>query len=727
MEGREQEYGIVPATLGLQVKQDIPGIENSARIMVTRSPVKLDDNFFSTLIVYADPDFVKIFTVPPVLGDPGSISSQSNIIISESLAGRLFGKENPLGKSVVIINDGGKEFVYRVSAVITDFPDNSSFSHFEMISHYDNFLKMWDVRDADWRLWVNAFFIRVADQSLVSSVNGSLKNYLPVQNRARQDFRVNRFNIIPLEDVGESTRNIWSSSLFPSLHPAAVIAPPVMAVLILLIACFNFANTSRSVFSRRLKEIGLRKTFGGLRKQLVSQFMIETFIVCFLSLFAGLAIAEFLVPAYSNLWDYMSIELTFTGYGSFWLFLVLLVLLTGGIAGVYPAWYVSSFNPVNIIKGDTTVKGTGKLSLILLTLQFTISVMSLVLGVVFSKNADYQRTLDVGYDRSKLIVVPVPESAFTSFKNEAAANPQVISAAGTVNHIGWSTYRRPVKDQDRRIEVDVMDIGPEYAQAAGLRLEEGRLFDLERIAADRSENSVVVNRKFVNDLGWKEAVGRSVTLYDTIRLNIIGVVEDFYTYGVWQSIEPTILRISKSDQYQVLVVRGNPENLASILGYLSAKWKTIVPNSTFNGRLVEDDMQEEKDINGSILKVNLVLAIVATILSLIGMYNLVSLDILKRTREIGIRKINGAPVPVLMYLISRKYIIILAAASIAGCAGGYFFSRMLLDSIWDYFVDITAGLLLLSVLMMAAATFMTAVLKILKAALQNPAESMRYE
>ena len=143
---------------------------------------------------------------------------------------------------------------------------------------------------------------------------------------------------MPLDDVGENTRNIWSSGLFPSLHPAALIAPPIMAIFILLIACFNFANTSIATFSKRLKEIGLRKTFGGQRRQLVTQFMLETIIICFLALLVGIIIAAFLVPAYSSLWSYMSIQLTFTGYAFFWVFLFLLLLITGFIAGVYPAF-----------------------------------------------------------------------------------------------------------------------------------------------------------------------------------------------------------------------------------------------------------------------------------------------------------------------------------------------------------------------------------------------------
>lgn len=726
MQEREQEYGIVPSTLGLEIKNDIPGIERSARLNRAGFPVKRGDDLFPLQISFVDPDFLEIFTFPLIYGDKGSFGDQANVFISKSAAETLFGSEYPVGKTVSLLDARNKEFTYTVSAVFTDLPDNSSF-RIDILSHFDNLLAMTGQKDADWRMWSHALFIMVEDRSLLSSIAESMKNYLPVQNRAREDFKINRFNLVPLKEVGANSRTIWSSSLFPSLHPAALFAPPVMAIFILLIACFNFANTSRSIFSKRLKEIGLRKTFGGLRKQLVTQFMIETFIICLLALIVGIALAEFLVPAYSNLWAYMTIELTLVQYPFFWVFLLILLLVTGFVAGVYPAWYVSSFNPVNIIKGDFAVKGSGRLSIVLLTLQFAISVMALVMGIVFARNSQYQKTLDLGYDRDKLIIVQAPVENFNALRNEMLTNPKVVSAEGSQNHIGYGAYRRPIEDENKPLEVDVMDIGPGYAQAMGIHLVEGRLFDRERSEADITNGSIIVNQKFLEALGWKEGVGHSVTLYDTIRLNVIGVVRDFYTYGVWQAIEPMMLRLSMTEQYNTLVVRGNSEDLPELLEFMSMKWKSMGINAVFNGRLQEDIMQEEKDINGSILKVNLFLAVIATLLSLIGMYNMVSLDILKRTKEMGIRKIQGASVPVIMFLSSRKFLVVLLLASVLGCAGGYYVSNMLLDSIWDYFIAISAGMLLMAATIMSAATVLTILLKILKAAMRNPVDSLRYE
>ena len=185
--------------------------------------------------------------------------------------------------------------------------------------------------------------------------------------------------------------------------------------------------------------------------------------------------------------------------------------------------------------------------------------------------------------------------------------------------------------------------------------------------------------------------------------------------------------MASNDQYGVLAVRAEQKDLPAVLDYLSSKWKSQATNFIFGGMYQEDTMQDEKAINNSILKVNLFLAIVATLLSLIGMYNLVSLDIIRRTKEMGIRKIQGAPVQLIMYLVSKKFLVVLVIASLLGCAGGYYMSNMLMDSIWDYFVQIKAGILILAAAIMFVATILTIIFKIGRAALRNPVDSLRYE
>ncbi|HEX2967927.1 MAG TPA: ABC transporter permease, partial [Bacteroidales bacterium] len=250
MEGREQEYGSVPATLALQIKNDVPGIENVVRLARSGSSVKLGDDVFSSRVYYVDPEFTDVFTFPMVLGDSKSLTSGGNVIISQEMAAKLFGDDYPVDNMITIVTDQNKEFTFRVAGVFKDLPLNSSFRT-DVITNYDNFLRMWSINDADWKFNTTAIFVQIRDKKLVPSVTQALKKYVDIQNKAREDFKINRWVLIQLRNVGANSQNIWGSGIYPSLHPAAVIAPPVMAVFILLIACFNFANTSISTFSRR--------------------------------------------------------------------------------------------------------------------------------------------------------------------------------------------------------------------------------------------------------------------------------------------------------------------------------------------------------------------------------------------------------------------------------------------------------------------------------------------
>ena len=679
MQGRDQEYGIVPATLGLEIKKDIPGIKRAARFLRSYSPVKVEHDIFNQRIIYVDPEFLDIFTIPLISGNKKAIDNRGNIFISEKLSGVLFGDEDPTGRMVTIFNDDNEENVFTVAGVFENLPLNSSF-RIDLLTHFDNFLRMWDIVDTDWKSWATGLFIQVGDPSILTSVEQSLEKYIPIQNKAREDFLITGFNLVPLKTVGDNSRNIWSQGLFPGLHPAAVTAPPIMAILILLIASFNYTNTAIASAGKRLKEIGIRRVAGGQKRQLMVQFLFENFIICFLALLVGISIANFLVPAYSSLWEYMFIELSFTKYLSFWAFLVLLLLLTGFLAGAYPALYVSSFKPVTIFQGKMKLGSSNSLSSILLALQFTISVMALISGVIFTKNATYQETLDLGYDRDKVIVVPIVDENFNIFREEIIKNPKITAVAGTQEHIGYGYYRRAIEDENQQIEVNIFDIGPEYIETMGLTLLDGRSFNEERKEFDR-QGSILVNQKLVDYFGWKNPVGQHVRMNDTLQLTVTGVVKDFYTAGLWQAIDPTLLRLAREDIYYNMVVRAKPEDLEEIQEYLRETWMKLIPNYPYNGEFQEDTLQEEKNINKSIKEVNLFLAVVATILSLIGLYTLVSLSIINRIKEIGIRKILGATVITIMLKLSRNFFLILAIASTLGCIAGYYLSISMLDSI----------------------------------------------
>jgi cell division protein FtsX len=725
MQDRDQEYGIIPARIGLEIKEEIPAIKNAARLMRSYSPVKVGIDIFNRQISYVDPEFLDMFTFYIESGNREALNNPNMVLISQEMAGVLYGDEDPMGKPVSIFNDENNEFTYTIGGVFRDLPQNSSF-RIDVLTHFENFLTMWNVDDTQWYLFARALFIQVPDATALPVVMEGLEKYIPAQNEANESFKIKGFKIVPLDEVGDDARDVWSNSLFPGLHPAAVIAPLVMALLMLLIASFNFANTAIAVAGKRLMEIGIRKVAGGARRQLLVQFLIENYIICFLALMVGIVGAYFLVPAYSSMWEYMTIILTFTEHWSFWLFLILLLIVTGFLAGAYPALYISRFRPLVILQGKTKLGSGGPLATVLLGFQFTISVLAIISGIIFSRNAVYQETVDLGYDRDQLIVVPIQSQHFTSYYESVVQDPRVIQAAGTQEHIGFGNYRRSVKDEQQEIEVTVMDVGPEYLKTMGVRLIEGRTFDLDRAEADRGV-SVVINQMMVDAFGWEQPVGKQIWMNDTIPYTVIGVVGDFFANGMWAKIDPTLVKLASEERYYSMAVRATEGDLPGVLVSLRETWAKLFPNYPFTGMYQEDTLEEEKSINRSIKQIYIFLAIVATLLSMTGLYTLVSLSILNRTKEIGIRKVMGAAIHHIFLVLSKGFLVNLAISSVLGCLGGFYLSNVLMESIWDHYTNVTPLTFVYTILIIFAITLVTIAGRIYAAATQNPADCIRYE
>ena len=725
MQDREQEFGIVPSPLGQAMKEDFPAIKKAASLWRSYSPVKVGIENFNRQVSYVDPDFLDMFTFHLLHGSKDAIHDPNMVLISAEMSSALYGKEDPIGQSLIIYNDENKEYTYTVGAVFEDLPQNSSFL-IDVLTHMENFVGMWNYSNVKWENFARVLFLQVADPGSLPLIQKGLNSYVPVQNEANESFTINSFNLIPMKEVNKRSRDTWSNSLFPGLHPAAVLAPLVMALMMLLIASFNFANVAIASAGKRLMEIGIRKMLGAERKQLLLQFLIENYIICFLALLVGIAGATLLVPAYSSMWEYMTLTLTFSQYPGFWIFLIALLLVTGLVAGIYPALYISSFKPLKILQSRTRLGRGGPLAKGLLGFQFSISVLAIVSGVIFSRNAVYQETLDLGYARKELIVVGLQPKDFNAYYDAIIQDPKIVSAAGTQEHIGYGWYRRSIEDEQRELEVSVMDVGPDYLQTMGITKLEGRIFEDERKEADRGV-SIIVNQMMADAFGWEEAVGKQVRMNDTILYRVIGVVNDFYAAGLWSKIEPMMMKLPLEDSYRTMAVRASEEDLPQVLNFLRDTWVKMFPNYPFPGRYQEDTLAEEKTINRSIKQVYIFLAIVATLLSMIGLYTLVSLSILNRTKEIGIRKVMGSPVSRIWLVLSKSFLINLAISSIIGCVGGYFLSLLLLDSIWDYWLDFTAGIYIYSVLIILAATAITITGLVYRASLQNPVDCLKYE
>jgi ABC-type antimicrobial peptide transport system permease subunit len=726
LQGRLQEYGITPIALGPMIAEDISGVEGLIRFTLSGSPVKHGNEVFTRRIAYADPDYFKGFDLPLISGTHESFQGKGNIMISENLASIHFGDTDPVGELITVFDDEGNPFDYIIGAVFKEIAQNNTLQ-FEALTLFENYIDMFGYDEQDWTFFVSATFLVIPDPGQLEVIDRQIDETIPVQNKGNETFIIKDYKLLPIKEMAKNSREIWANWLFPGLHPAHQLSPTIMAILILLIACFNFTNTAVSSSSKRLKEISIRKVTGSRRAQIIAQFWGENLFICLLALLVAIAFAKVLLQAYNKMWDYMTLTMSFKGDIHFWIFLIVILFLTAIIAGTYPAIYISSFRPMEILRQKVKLGGASLLSKILLALQITISVVALIGGIVFSRNAYYQDTLDMGYDKEMIIVVTLRnQSDYEKYRQSLLNHPKIISSAGSNYHVGWGNYRRGVDYQGIKNEVNVMHFGPGYMETVGLDLLRGRLFEPEFKESDVL-NSIIVNEKFVEDFEMDDPIGKQVSINDTIILTVVGVINNFYTNDFWEPLDPTMIRLDDEDWFPIIAVRSQNEDREQVLSYMESEWQKLIPSLPFNGRFQEDTMQEAKYINASIKKIFVFLAFSATILSLIGLYNLISLNIISRTKEIGIRKVLGASILNIALKTNLAFLIILVFATIAGCVGGYYLTGALMSSIWANHLGFELSNYLTAFFGMTLLALLTVSWKIYTAAIANPADSLRYE
>ncbi|MBI9055738.1 MAG: FtsX-like permease family protein [Bacteroidales bacterium] len=726
IQDRQQEYGITPFALAPVMKQDISGIDEISRYVNSYSPVKVDDKIFNKRIAYVDPNFGDVFTIPLIKGDPKALKKKGSILISERIAEIYFGKEDPIGKLISVINDQDLETSFIIEGIFKNNPLNSSFRH-ELITQIENYRDMWKVDEQNWDTWVAATFLLINNPENLPEINQHLKTYIPVQNNARDDWKITSFFTKTLKDISED-RDVWASWLWESFHPAAVSAPPIMAILILIIAAFNFMNSAISFAGKRLKEIGLRKVFGGLRRHIVIQFLSENLIVTLIAVILGIFFSGFLVPKYSSMWEYMDIELNFLKDPTLILFIVLLWIFTALLAGAYPAFYVSKFNPVKIFRDKLKLSGRNRFSRFLLGFQFFVSVMALVSGVMFAQNAMFQENLNLGYDKENIIILQMHnQDDYKPFEQIIKSNPKIEMYAGTNYHIGYGNYNRSIKYLDQKIETGIMHIGHDYLKTMGVNIINGRSFSLQNQGNDIADNNILVNEKFISDFGLKNPIGETVLMNDTLPLRIVGVTNDIYLYGTWSEIEPLIFRLSQEEDYRNIAVKSSDKNIEAVNDFLKSEWAELVPNYPYEGRYQEELLEEAKQVNKNIKVMFVFLAICALFLSAIGLYTLVSLSVINRTKEIGIRKVLGSSIQKIMLIITKPFTIIIIIFSFLGCGAGYYLSDMLMNSIWGKYMSASIMSFLIPLVIIFTISIGTIVWRVYKAATQNPSNSLRYE
>ena len=722
-------FGLVSFPLGDIVDKTFPDVDQSTRYFHSWSNFKRDNDLFPANISYVDPEFFQLFSFDFIAGNPADIKDKASVFISNEIAIRLFGtSEDAFGKTITQVY-GNELKEVKVAGVFKDQPMNSSF-YVKGGSAYMNFENYKDEHkdflEDDWKKECT-LFVLINDASQVSRVHLQLQKYIANNNNVREDFIIKEFVLDPLPTMAHQDRSDNTRTRTWGAPPiSAIIGSMVMGILILLIACFNLTNTAIAISSRRLKEIGIRKVMGSMRVQLIVQFIGETMFICLLALVVGLGLADILVSGWNSMWEYMQLTPHYLDNATFLFFLIGVLVFTAILAGSYPAFYVSKFEPVNILKGKLKFGGTNYFTRILLGLQFAISLIAIVSAIGFIQNARFQRDYDLGFDiRGTVIAWVDNQSEFDTYRNSLQTNPEILSFAGAKSGIFSNRVHKPVKFESKQLEVDIIEVGDKYLHTMNLTLMEGRDF-IKDSETDQKE-SVIITVQMAKVFGLDKPIGKELIWMDTVKLYVVGVVKDVYTRGMWRELEPMMIRYVLPDKYSQIVISTRNEKVAFVNTFMNDKWNILFPNKLYNGRMLVSHLQEVNDVNTNIAFMYVFLGVIAMVLSVTGLFTLVSLTIIKRMKEIGVRKILGASVFNITRVINTEFVIILVIASILGSWASYTMTNLIMGSIWKYYQSINALTFAISIGLLFTTSFCTIGYKILTVAKMNPVNTLKEE
>lgn len=725
IEGESQKYGVVPSALGPSAAGEIQAINEFTRFGYTRSfLVQYEDIIHRELITFADPNFFDLFSFNLIAGSKNIFREKSNVIISEQFARKYFGDENPIGKTLTIRTNQEIIQQFTIGAIADKIPLNSSF-RFDIIAQYEHLLDFFNEKEFDWSTEIRpVLYVKLNQTKDAAEVEEALQKYQSIHNEIKESWKIKDFYLVPFKKQKNEARFVHNFTTQSGLPISALYGSLIMNSLILLIACFNFTNTSLAYANKRLKEIGIRRTFGGVRSQIIKQFFIENLVLCFLALLLSIEIANTWIGWMNVQWP---IDIP-TFYFNDWNIsfnLIILMAVVSFIAGAYPSFYVSKFLPSDILKGKLKLQGTNHFTRILLTWQFGFSIMAIFSGIVLTQNALFQKTFDWGFDKENALIIPLQgKENYGILKNELSKIESIQSIAGTVHNVGYGFIEVIMEMDGEAHNSRQLFVGDAYLPTIGCDVVQGRNF-LPDSENDINE-SIIINEHFVMTFDIRDPLDQTIFI-DRKPYHIVGVVEDFMPYGLYDPIRPSIINVVPEKEYQQLIIRAEKEKLPEILAAAQVNWKNLFPDKPFEGFYMEEAAFEALHTNNGILVQFGIMGLFALFLSITGLYSTVSLTVNKRIKEIGIRKVMGASIRQVMQLLNYEFGIIILISIVIGSIGGYYFMNKFLSDIFTYYMKIGPLSFFIASSTILVFTVLTSGIKIYKAAISNPTESLRYE
>lgn len=738
-EGQDFINTVTPLPMGAALKANFPEVENSCRIYTMNPVIRLNNNSFSEDVLMVDSVFFQMFDFALVSGNRQNPFPQNNTaILTEELAKKYFGVSDAVGKTFEM-QVGDEKIMFSVSGIAKSAPEESSIKY-KMLIPYSN--AKFIFRPGLFTSWFNVYnetYVQLKKDTdpiaLERKFPAMLKQVLG-ENYKEGAFLI---HLQPITDIHLNTSLPAGNE--PISNPKYSYILGTIGILILLIACINFITLSIGRSATRAMEVGVRKVLGAGKKQLIRQFWGEAFLLTCISVIIGLLLAALFIKPFNSLTNR---NLSLSPDPGFIGFCFLLIGIVALIAGMYPAFILSAFRPVEVLKGKLKLKtNTNWLRQSLVTGQFVASIAMIVSAMVIGEQMNYLKNKNLGYDKDQIVIVQTHMRRGEGmpfgdrFRTELLKHPQIKDAAVSMYSMAEPEWIELGFTDDSKVyhNFQFNSVDPNWLQLMQINLKEGRLFSRDNPSDITS--SAVVNEAFLKEFKIEDPIGKK--LPGRFEQQIIGVVKDFNYESLHTKIDPLLMTIlpdtvfrrseNMSVQYSTqprVTVRMKAGNIAENISILEKVWKELAPNQDFDYAFLDDKitaMYEAEKRTSNIVRVASLLSI---FIACMGLFGLATLTVIQRTKEIGIRKVLGAKVTTLVALLAKDFIkLICIAVVIASPLAWWFMQDWLKD--FAYRINMQWWVFVMAAVVVMVITLLTVCIQAIKAALANPVKSLRTE
>ncbi len=724
----DKKMAVTSKLLAPAIKEEIPEIVESTCFMQlpeSFSPVlQYEDKKYIENISIADNHFFDVFSFPLLEGDRSKVfSSPESILISERIKQKYFADKNAIGNSISITTWGIKKLL-KVTGVMANIPHNS---HIQA----DIILPIESIKDFGWNWdqWYNQAprtYFRTGQSVPVAELEEKIQeckqSHFPEKNVT--------YSVLPIKQIHLHSSNIEYFTATGDIKYIYIFS--AIAVIILLIASMNYMNLSNALSLKRSKEIGIKKALGSKRKQIIQQYISETFILVFIALIVSFSFVQLLLPAVNNMsGKHLSIPYS---NPTFILIVLGIFILTSVISAFYPALFISRFNPILVLKGKMISSPQSKnIRQGLVIFQFVLSITIIIGTITISNQLNFIQNANLGFDKEHIVCMHINgdiSKNYDAFKDELVRSGLVTnicrSASMDPNFMS-QTYEIDWPEKQNKFQTWILSVDEDFAQTYRIKMAKGRFYSQD-FPSDLT-NGFVVNQAAVKEMGFKNPIDHELTVWGR-KGTIIGVTNDFNFNSLHNKIEPLILHIPNPEQVNffctTLSMRIKPNSLPQSLDYIEKTWKSYFPNDNFSYNFFDKKLQTIYLSESRMASLFKYFSILVILIACMGLYGLTAFTIEQKSKEIGVYKVMGATIPEVMLLFSKGYIFRIIIACIIASPIAYYFLHLWLEN-FAYKISLSWWIFPLAGIIALAIALLTVTWQSWKAATSNPVDALRNE